>query len=107
MTNPSPTFNHLPQPPIDCQCLFAVWPPVVSPGGLTADHVVAGIPMVSWMGPEYGIQVFASDAYGRVIDWLPVWDAYEDIDLSPADWPADWVDVVCGAFQALSPKSDA
>lgn len=91
-------FRHLPQSPIDCEHLFAVSPPVVSPDGLTADHVVAGIPMESLMGPDYGIQLFAADADGRVIDWLPVWDAHDGIDLSPAGWPDGWVDVMCGAF---------
>lgn len=91
-------FRRLSQPPIDCEHLFEVSPPVMSPGGLVASHVVAGVPMESWMGPEYGIQVFAADANGKVIDWLPVWDLHDDIDLSPADWPSDWHSIMYGSF---------
>ena len=98
MTAAFPTFRHLLQRPIDCEHLFAVSPPVVSPDGLSADHVFAGIPMESWMGPDYGIQIFAADADGRVIDWLPVWDSHDGIDLSPAGWPGDWIDTVGAAF---------
>lgn len=96
----TPTFRHLPQSPIDCEHLFAVSPPVLLRDGRAADHVVAGIPMESWVGPDYGIQVFAADADGRVIDWGdPVWDAAAAVDVSPADWPDDWFDVACAAFR--------
>jgi hypothetical protein len=54
------------------------------------------------MGPDYGIQVFAADVNGRVIDWLPVWDARAGVDLSPADWPSDWRNIVCGSFSGMT-----
>jgi hypothetical protein len=98
----SPSFTYLAQLPVDCEHLFAVSPPVVLPDGLSADHVVAGMPMESIMGPDYSMQVFAADPDGRVIDWAnPVWDATAGVDLSHPDWPGDWFDTVCSAFPKI------
>jgi hypothetical protein len=93
------TFRHMPQRPIDCEHLFAVSPPVLLRDGRTADHVVAGIPMESVMGPDYSLQVFAADADGRVIDWAdPIWDPTAGVDVTPVGWPADWFDTLLAAF---------
>jgi len=95
----APRFDLVDRRPVDCERLFSVHPPVVMPDGRTADHVVAGYPMESWVGPDYGPQVFASDANGRVIDWgNTVRDWSLGDDLTPTGWPADWPAAMLAAF---------
>lgn len=55
--------------------------------------------MESIVGPDYGLQVFAADSDGRVIDWGEcVWDSTAGDDQVPADWPDDWFDTLLAAF---------
>lgn len=92
-------FRHIPKQPADCERLFEVSPPVVLSDGQTASYVVAGYPLASLAGLAHGLQVFAADAAGHVIDWgEPVWDIIGGDDLAPAEWPADWLDVVLQAL---------
>lgn len=99
MTEQPPRFDPVDRRPVDCERLFSVHPPVRLTDGRTVDHVVAGYPMESWVGPDYGVQIFASDADGRVVDWGDtVLDLSLGDDLTPQGWPADWFDTMMAAF---------